>query len=292
MIYISYDKLLKGILNKKDSSDYQLEIAFSNYNQLKNKIQDNTLTRDKDKDKDKDKVDKDEILQQIQDDLSTAYEDDDKQFFSYKTIFSLFSNAKEKISVESYYETSIVNATPSVVKKIIAAQQKVSEEEDLSRTKDEAHGRRSTPLNYYEYMTYEHRKDATFGRLRIGDVEFTVPPEFITVTTSTPSETINSLRKRGSIKVKRGYTRKNVTVQLFVTGTNQINGFKVDAPGPSYHFFVDGLRPLLAQFITTPFVPVMNEMLNQQHDLFPVALNNIVVSPLDGFPNSYEIIIN
>ena len=181
----------------------------------------------------------------------------------------------KKVNEATYYNAPLVNADPKIVKEILSAEQKVSD------------SRRNVPPEYNDYIQYPNRVNNNYTAFRLGDVQFNVPPEFISVTETTPTESVNSLRQRGSLKIKRGYTRRSITVQLFVNGAEQINGYEVNSPFNRY--YVDGIRPLFAQFITTPFVPVYNEYLNNEYNIFTVAVSGILITTLDGFPGCYEV---
>jgi hypothetical protein len=54
---------------------------------------------------------------------------------------------------------------------------------------------------------------------------------------------------------------------------------------------VDGLRPLIAQFKCTPFLPVENECLNDTNNIFTIALQSLTVNTLQGFPDCLQVTI-
>jgi len=148
--------------------------------------------------------------------------------------------------------------------------------------------RRVEPPNYYDYLEYPHRTGADEFTLRIGDCSLVIPPEFISVRTSSTTDSVVSIRQEGSTKVKHGYSRREIVVQFVFNGYEQINGYEVESPFPKSPYYVDGLRPLLAQFKCTPFLPVVNDFLNTTHAIFNVALSGFSVNTMPGFPDTLQ----
>lgn len=175
----------------------------------------------------------------------------------------------------TYADTIAVKATPESVKKVVDASSNIGQ------------SRRVMPPPYHEYIRYPHRNSGNIYNLRIGDVSFVIPPEFIAIQDRIPIDNVGVLRQRGTLKVGRGYSRKDISVTLYVNGIDQINGYKVKGPGGDY--YVDGLRPLLAQFMVNPYVPIVNELINEQNGIYNVALNSVMVSTVEGYANTFEI---
>ncbi len=177
----------------------------------------------------------------------------------------------------------------------------------------------SAPPGYYDYIIYPHRQDAynmadptkilssssqsdsgssndglTSGDinriLRIGDFFAVIPPEFITVTTKSTDKSIQPLRQTGSIKIENGYSKKDIQISLILNGMDQINGYKVDGP-MDYSYYVDGLRNLIAQMKFTPFVPIENTVVNITHGVNNVAIRNIYVETIAGFPEALQVVL-
>ena len=105
----------------------------------------------------------------------------------------------------------------------------------------------------------------------IGDVYIMVPPEFIYVSSESFSQSIQTIRQENSQKQKSGYHKRTIQIDLVFNGMDEINGYKVESPihtdgfdsngneiHSGYHY-IDGLRPLLAEFKCTPFLPITNE---------------------------------
>ena len=149
----------------------------------------------------------------------------------------------------------------------------------LSRIKS---GRRITPLTRLENIDYAHRDVYDGYNLQIGDTYFMIPPEFIMVNSASTSQSIVTLRQENTQKLKAGYHKRTILIDLVFHGEEQINGYKVE--GPEGDYYVDGLRQLLAQFKCTPFLPIMNDFINVTYGIFTVALQSITMSTLPGFP--------
>jgi hypothetical protein len=151
-------------------------------------------------------------------------------------------------------------------------------------------GRRTSPPVYDEYIEYTHRYSDTSLTLRIGDCQLIIPPDFISVKEISSTESQVALRQENSFKTKHGYSRKEITMTLYFNGIDQINGYEVESPF-DYPYYVDGLRPLIAQFKCTPFLPVENECLNDVNNIYTIALQSLTVNTLQGFPDCLQVTI-
>lgn len=151
----------------------------------------------------------------------------------------------------------------------------------LTRIKD---GRRIEPLDPIDNINYQHRYMYDTYNLQIGDTYFMVPPEFIMVTSESTSQSIVTLRQENTQKLKAGYHKRTILIDLVFNGLDQLNGYKVE--GPEGYYYVDGLRQLLAQFKCTPILPISNELINGMYGIFTVALQSITMSTMPGFPDA------
>lgn len=174
-----------------------------------------------------------------------------------------------------YYDSIAENATPQKVKSL------------ADSTKRIKNSRRCQPPSYTDYVKYNHRIGEYTDVMRIGDVQIIIPPSFITVIDNSKHDSVGILRKKGTMNITRGFKKRYVNIVFYVNGIEQINGYEV--PGPNGTYYVDGLRPLLAQFEMCPFVPVVNELLNCQFEIFNVSLANINVSTIPGYKNTLEV---
>ena len=151
----------------------------------------------------------------------------------------------------------------------------------LSRLQDE---RRIKPLDQFDNIIYPHRYLYDSYNLLIGDTYFMIPPEFIAVTSEATSQSIVTLRQENTQKMKSGYHKRTIMIDLVFNGIEQLNGYKVN--GPEGIYYVDGLRQLLAQFKCTPFLPITNELINGMYGIFTVALQSITIHTMPGYPNA------
>ena len=151
----------------------------------------------------------------------------------------------------------------------------------LSRLQDE---RRIKPLDQYDNVMYPHRYLYDSYNLLIGDTYFMIPPEFIAVTSEATSQSIVTLRQENTQKMKSGYHKRTIMIDLVFNGIEQLNGYPVEGPEGTY--YVDGLRQLLAQFKCTPFLPISNELINGMYGIFTVALQSITMYTIQGYPNA------
>lgn len=138
------------------------------------------------------------------------------------------------------------------------------------------------------YKDEDSKEQDDSGYFRLGCCEFKIPPEFITVSSTSGNNSIQTIRSSSSLITKNSFCDKEIVVNLVLNGMNQINGYKVESPF-GYSHYIDGLRALLAQFKYTPFVPVKNVCLNIQYNIHTVALKNITVETIEGFPETLNV---
>lgn len=200
----------------------------------------------------------------------------------------------------TYYGANVQQPTPLNVKSLT---QKIYDRYESSR--------KTMPVGYYDDVIYTHRKSAKKAysnydglamtatnenelgdpMVRIGDCNFVVPPEFITCNTSSSHESIQGIRQSGSINIKNGFSTKDIQLNLVLSGMEQINGYEVESPF-EYKYYLDGLRALISQFKYTPFVPIENDLINIVHDVDNVALRNLSVQTIPGFPGALNVVLS
>lgn len=147
----------------------------------------------------------------------------------------------------------------------------------------------------------DRRDMETEFHLTIGDVQLVVPPLAIDVNRVSTLNKVKALRTKSSIMTKTSSSNIQITVQLYFHDLDSINGYKVKVGshkegfmmGSSYqyrtvddYYYMDGLRSLIAQFKKAPFLPVRNEYLNDVWEIWNVALVNLTVASVPGFPHS------
>jgi hypothetical protein len=109
-------------------------------------------------------------------------------------------------------------------------------------------------------------------QLQLGASLFIVPPTSIKVDKITTTKRIGTIRSKGSIKSQTGHTDTRISLSLIFPNFEAVND--VD----------DGLRALIAQFKKTPFVPVVNRMLNFTHGIDSVCLHDLTINTIPHFP--------
>ena len=118
--------------------------------------------------------------------------------------------------------------------------------------------------------------------LQIGDLIFIVDPTQISFTTQNGWQYFPTLRTAGNPKIPTMEQVKNVSITLLFPNENSIN----------YQ-----LLPLFAMFKRTPFVCLRNkdicdfyqELKNENDPYIPVALENIHIQSIDGYPNTLQV---
>lgn len=151
--------------------------------------------------------------------------------------------------------------------------------------------RRVPAPDYWDDDFPPHRKIAGDFYLRIGDCQFFVPPEFIHVRKEAMVHTTNVLRQSSSMKTRNGQTTTVIEIELTFVGLEQINGYRVKSPFDGQDYFMDGFRSLVAQFKRQPFLPIVNEFLNDVMDIHAVAFQSLTFTTVDGFPDVIRAVL-
>lgn len=120
---------------------------------------------------------------------------------------------------------------------------------------------------YIEDLPYE----GLIGHsLRIGDTLFYVPPTSIKVQHQMQNERVQLMRARHSVVKNGGYFKKMITITLYFPNRDSIN---------------NELRPLLAQAQKCPFLPIENDLINNNHGVEAISVMSVNTQTLPGFPN-------
>ena len=145
----------------------------------------------------------------------------------------------------------------------------------------------AVPPSYYDDIYPSHRDGSGKYFLRIGDFQSFIPPLFINVTNNSPTQRIPVIRQKESTNIKSGYSKREINITLWFNDLEQINGTPVDGPD-NKTYYMDGLRPLLAQFKRAPFTPIVNEFLNEIYGIYAVTLLSITVNTIPEFPGCIQ----
>src|SRR5699024_5645794 len=93
-------------------------------------------------------------------------------------------------------------------------------------------------------------------RVRIGDVFIPIPPTSISMDKQYTNKKLQTMRAKSSLQTGVANTRNIITLEVYYADLEDVNGTEVngyDANGTSVTYYMDGLRPLIAQFKKAPF---------------------------------------
>lgn len=121
--------------------------------------------------------------------------------------------------------------------------------------------------------------------MRIGDVQLVIPPLSIVANSASSLSKVKTLRTKSSMITKAGSSVQTLSLQLYFHDMDSINGFGVRLSNGRM-YYMDGLRPLIAQFKKTPFLPIENEYINDVLDIHNVILVDLNISTVPNFPHS------
>jgi murein DD-endopeptidase MepM/ murein hydrolase activator NlpD len=129
-----------------------------------------------------------------------------------------------------------------------------------------------------------HRTRQNPFTVRIGDVQLFLPPTSIKTSKEGFVDSRHVIRSHTDMMTRSGHTRRKIELELYFTDTDQINGYRVQGPN-GMTYYMDGLRPLIAQFMKNPFLPIRNELLNDRHKIYNVAFHDLLIETDPDFPN-------
>lgn len=145
--------------------------------------------------------------------------------------------------------------------------------------------------------------------LRIGAANFYVPPITIEVNTGfkTGSLTGGAIRQKASPKYNTGHRETTIGLKLYFPNYEEIWGISIDdatkinlnsnyfidfkesADEQKVDKFLSSLRGLIAAFKYAPILPIKNHYLNSVFNVTGVALLNMTISTVPGFPFTLEV---
>lgn len=122
------------------------------------------------------------------------------------------------------------------------------------------------------------------GTFIINDIELTISPENISIDRAAQVKQYQPIRTKGTAKVRSPSSNVSITVQAKFVGVDDIN---------------NKLRPLVAQFLLTPFCYVENQyirdtMLGHDHssENMALALQNLTISTIEGLPFTWNVVFS
>ena len=128
----------------------------------------------------------------------------------------------------------------------------------------------------------------------LGDSLFLIPPEAIHVSSALDYERLPVLRGKGSMMKNKTNIEEVLEIELYFNNEYGINGIPYECETPSGQkltYYMNGLRALIAQFRTAPFLPIENHYINDVLDIEVVSLVNMSMSTVDGFPKLLKVVL-
>lgn len=143
--------------------------------------------------------------------------------------------------------------------------------------------------NYHDdVLPFARKNQRDKYKLLLGDVETNVPPESIIVRKVNTYEDAGGLRLNTPVISTDGTEKTEVQMVLYFVGEDGINGTRVPSPF-SEPYYMDGLLAFISQARCNPFLPVVNEYLNDVMDIHALAISSITVRPVEGFPHVFQV---
>lgn len=130
--------------------------------------------------------------------------------------------------------------------------------------------------------------------LFIGDTLMLIPPESIRNITQCTYERIPNMRSKGTQAKHKGHNEQMLELTLYFyedVGINGIDYVYTSPNGTSFEYKMDGLRSLIAQFKIAPFLPIENGYINDVLGIEAVALSNMSIQNVEGFPRLLKVIL-
>lgn len=140
-------------------------------------------------------------------------------------------------------------------------------------------------ITFNDDLVPASRKKMTPYHLQAGDCVLHIPPTAIDVRAVSNINMLRGLRQRNPIMTQSGYSQTEIRAPLWFNSIEEINGIAVPGAGGET-YYMDGLRPLIAQFRRAPIMPVFNELVNDTHGIYTGILSNLTVETVPEFPNA------
>lgn len=134
--------------------------------------------------------------------------------------------------------------------------------------------------------------EASNHTVMIGDVFLMIPPTSIRYVSQTNTSRASMLRAKGSIMKSLPKAERIIEMNLFFNGEDQINGIKFEQETPSGQkmiYYMNGLRALIAQFKFTPYLPILNEYINNVLGIDAVALVSYEINTMPNYPRTLQV---
>lgn len=153
--------------------------------------------------------------------------------------------------------------------------QKQQSEEDVARRYEEQPWL-APPIPYLSSTREVLEQVWKSDYMRIGYAALEIPPEQIFYVKDMPDKVKPLLRADGTLKTSYGVSADNF--QIHITLDNPIATNRT-------------LLPIVRQYLRTPFLPVVNELLNQTYGTQALAITGIQVSTRPQFPGEIDVVV-
>lgn len=133
-------------------------------------------------------------------------------------------------------------------------------------------------------IDFTKMKDCT---VMLGDTLFLIPPQNIRNVTNVDYERVPVMRGKGTMTKNKTNREQLLEIDLYFYEYAGINGIPYEAELPNSKtitYYMNGLRALISQFRLCPFLPIENTYINKVLNIEVVALVNLSMSTVDGFP--------
>ena len=121
-----------------------------------------------------------------------------------------------------------------------------------------------------------------------------IPPESIRNITQLSYERIPNMRSKGTMTKNKGNADHMLEITLYFYEDAGINGIDYQYTTPNnttFNYKMNGLRSLIAQFKIAPFLPIENGFINDVLGIEAVALMNMNISNVEGYPRLLKVIL-
>lgn len=130
--------------------------------------------------------------------------------------------------------------------------------------------------------------------LFLGDTLMLIPPESIRNVTQVSYERIPNMRSKGTQAKQKGQNEHRLEITLYFYEDVGLNGIPYTYTTPNgtvFEYRMNGLRSLIAQFKIAPFLPIENGYINDVLGIEAVALENMSMQNVEGFPRLMKVIL-
>lgn len=145
------------------------------------------------------------------------------------------------------------------------------------------------PPEYGDDVLPERNPSMLSYTTMIGDVMLEIPPEFITVNRVTEIDNVGGIRMSSPMITSHGNEVAEIQMSFYFAGEEGINGVRTPSPYAQSPYYMDGLRAFMAQLHALPFLPIVNEYLNEVWNIHAIAIASVTTRTLESFPDVIRV---